>query len=273
MKFITLFSLFAFTTLCSTVSSLPSRYNQASRTDQAVIKRPKGVVYWPDGEVPYTLSSLLSQPARKAIRQALKVYKRKTCITFVPRISQENYVAFVPGQGCYSAVGQQGGRQEITISSRCETKGTILHEIMHALGFHHEQSRYDREIYVKILWWNIEPGAEKNFEVNSEDEQDTFNLTYDYDSILHYNKKAYSKNNENTIESIKNPERQLGSFDRFSSLDMIKLEKVYCVKAHAPKEECRDLKPNCKKYIQYKSYCTANKDSMKIICPESCGFC
>ena len=61
---------------------------------------------------------------------------------------------------CWSSVGRQGGRQEISVGGRCNThRGTIMHEIMHALGFHHEQTRPDRDDYVIIYWGNIQEGT------------------------------------------------------------------------------------------------------------------
>ena len=63
-----------------------------------------------------------------------------------------------PSLSCFSAIGRQGGQQRISVGEGCEYKGTVMHEMMHALGFFHEQSRTDRDNYIMVLWWNIEPG-------------------------------------------------------------------------------------------------------------------
>ena len=50
-------------------------------------------------------------------------------------------------------------REQIKIADGCEYMlGTIIHEMMHTLGFWHEQSRGDRDEHVTIVWENILPG-------------------------------------------------------------------------------------------------------------------
>jgi len=60
---------------------------------------------------------------------------------------------------CYSSVGMVGGGQTISIGNGCERIGTVVHEIMHAIGIYHEQSRTDRDDYVSIELDNVDSGT------------------------------------------------------------------------------------------------------------------
>lgn len=73
-------------------------------------------------------------------------------------------------RSCFSAIGRQGGKQRISVGEGCEYKGTVMHEMMHALGFFHEQSRTDRDDYVMVLWWNVEPGTMREGQVKIHEE-------------------------------------------------------------------------------------------------------
>ncbi|VDM25988.1 unnamed protein product [Toxocara canis] len=99
---------------------------------------------WPDGVIPYTLSSRYGPYSRSVIAKAMQIYHEKTCIKFIPRDPSlhRDYIYIHPDDGCYSLVGRTGGRQPLSLDSECIQTGTIVHELMHTIGFFHEQSRY-----------------------------------------------------------------------------------------------------------------------------------
>lgn len=113
---------------------------------------------WPNAAVPYVITAGVGNQERNAIDQAMADYQRYTCIRFVPKTTQRDYVEFVSEDGCWSMVGRTGGRQQISIGRGCGWKGIAAHEMMHALGFLHEQSRSDRDNYITIEWNNIRRG-------------------------------------------------------------------------------------------------------------------
>jgi len=91
----------------------------------------------------------------------------------------------------------QGGRQTINLASGCGT-GSIVHEICHALGVFHEQSRPDRGNHIIINWGNIESGHSHNFDSELAHNYGTF----DFGSIMMYSSWAFSSNGSPTITRV-----------------------------------------------------------------------
>ncbi|MCL4134214.1 UNVERIFIED_CONTAM: hypothetical protein GTU68_004892 [Idotea baltica] len=117
---------------------------------------------WDGGVVPYEWSDSFDEGKKATVIQAMDSYADLTggCITFVERTTESSYVSYVDADdGCWSYVGRQGGMQEINYPQWCiDQYGSVQHEMYHALGFFHEQSRTDRDDYVTIEWDNIEDG-------------------------------------------------------------------------------------------------------------------
>lgn len=143
---------------------------------------------WSGGIIPFVINANVSASGRTNILSAIAHWEQKTPINFVPRTTQGDFVEFVRGTSpgaCSSFGGRQGGRQEIrlTPSGDC-SRGALIHEIGHAVGFYHEQSREDRDNHVTIMWANIASGREHNFNKHVSGATDVG--TYDFGSIMHY---------------------------------------------------------------------------------------
>lgn len=63
----------------------------------------------------------------------------------------------ITAEGCWAYVGKQGGEQVVNLTPPdCMEEEKITHEILHSLGFFHEQNRPDRDQHVRIIKENIQ---------------------------------------------------------------------------------------------------------------------
>jgi hypothetical protein len=152
-------------------------------------------VRWPNGVIPYTIDPALPNQAR--ITNAIAHWQANTAIRFHVRTTETAYVTFTTDPtGCASNVGRQGGQQGIWLHSGCDL-GNTIHEIGHTVGLWHEQSREDRNSYVTVHYENIIAGYEHNFDQEIAEGDDVGG--YDYGSIMHYPRDAFTKNGLDTI--------------------------------------------------------------------------
>lgn len=178
---------------------------------------------WPSGNVYYrfdddftgnTCGEAMTDcvSARSKVRSTLEAMELKLPLRFIEDTNETagDYITFdwaasdSTFAGVSDSIGMDGGEQTIKFRSghlsdpmnphwfetyhRQPTAGTIRHEVLHAVGLWHEQSRQDRAMFVAVDDDCIIDEKESQFEIKS---GATSVGPYDFSSIMHYGATSY----------------------------------------------------------------------------------
>jgi len=268
---------------------------------------------WPNGRVPYQFGNQHSRAEQNVILGAMEQYSANTCIEFVERNGEADYIEFIKDDGCYSYLGHVGGRQVVSLDDGCVYEYIVVHELMHAVGFFHEQARVDRDEYITINWENICCNAADQFGKQTARTIQTFGEPYDLKSIMHYEEYEFSRNDGTlkTIEAIDGTS-PLSNHVGFTQIDINKLNKLYECETEESEEtgsdetgsdetgsdetgsdetgsdetgsdetadssesdECQDISPACDFFASIGA-CSSSRSRriMQQFCAASCNYC
>ncbi|KAF4524240.1 hypothetical protein B566_EDAN008786 [Ephemera danica] len=149
---------------------------------------------WTDATIPYILEPTFLDSERKIIREGMDMIQKSTCFKFRPfKIGDMDFV-LVQGAptGCWSYVGKRGGGQVLNLQ-----RGGCVHK-----------------------------GRENNFAKYNDTVVTDYDIGYDYGSVMHYSRKAFSKNGEDTIVPLEDG-AEIGNREKVSDKDLAKLRAKY----------------------------------------------
>jgi len=199
---------------------------------------PSSHSLWPSGVIPYEIDAGYPSTVKTRIIAAMREIEynvnidgQYNCVHYKERTNEHNYIHVIAkNSSCSSRIGYSGhGRQDVSIGHGCEHRGIIMHELMHALGFYHEQSRPDRNSYVNIDLSNVGSTHRHNYDIHST--SNTLNTAYDYGSVMHYNAYEFGVDRSHPVMTPKNhvvpAGIKMGQRLHYSHNDVKKIQRLY----------------------------------------------
>ena len=167
---------------------------------------------WPNATVFYDIDKSLDQEGKDVVIAAMRYIQDVSCVQFkLKDETTKHHVLIKSGKACSSKVGMRRSRfpQQMIIDGNLCSKGSVIHELLHCLGFLHMHTANNRDDYIKVNWKNIRDDAKLNFKPFVA-HVSMFETEYDYDSITHYSGVAFAKDKTLPTITPKKPAPKMG---------------------------------------------------------------
>lgn len=202
--------------------------------------RPAKVILWEDGVLPIVFKNNVSSDLKETVWAACKEWSRNAKVRCQSGKYKKRSLVISRSflgvkTGCWSMLGQEsyafGIKRRMNLGRGCDSYRTVLHELGHAFGLGHEHQRSDRDQYIDILKDNIkEQFLGFTYKLNFKQQETELLTPYDFFSIMHYNRRAFSKNNKDTIQPLQKFSEYIdviGRANHISEWDKLSLRALY----------------------------------------------
>jgi len=218
--------------------------------------------FWPDAVVPYyfNAAAVRNEPTLRAnVEAAMRLVEQKTVVQYIycgdlfgtkhalcgAYTRRLEVRGFAPTTHCkatfaWGTVANNAATSAIFIGAACiNDPGIIVHELFHTLAIYHEHQRFDRDQYVAVSARKANADA-ANYGHKENVAGATFNLKYDFKSIMHYRldcARAPQQGCDDSVQLTAGGEarmrtqgvaaNEVGRFQRLSPLDTAKINLYY----------------------------------------------
>ncbi|XP_033727684.1 MAM and LDL-receptor class A domain-containing protein 2-like [Pecten maximus] len=178
-----------------------------TRRKRAFMKEKyRDYVSWENGSVPYITTNMWpGDEFLPWIDESISHFHDEACLQWKERAEETEYVDFLGGDQngfCAAYIGRLHNQSSPIfldqLTNNCKALYVVIHEMMHAIGFDHEQGRPDRFNWLIMNWECIMSFAINNYVKGPL----STSVELDWTSIMQYNPGIFNNcNNKGTMQT------------------------------------------------------------------------